>query len=62
MDDYVFKFKQQICCFAQGFARVQPLQGDLPNVVSKVPWDGGEGVLEEAEEFSLEDIMADDEL
>lgn len=46
----------------QGFARVQPLQGDLPSVFSMSPWDGGEGVLQEGEEFSLDDIMGDDEL
>lgn len=43
----------------QEFARVQPLQGNLPTVVSTSPWDGGEGVLQE-EEFSLDDVMEDE--
>ena len=56
-------FKICLCRCTQGFAQVQPLQGDLPSVVSVSPWDGGEGVLqEEEEEFSLDDIMGDDEL
>jgi hypothetical protein len=42
---------------------VLPLRGDAAlSVDATSPWDGGEGVIEEEEEFSLDEIMGDDEL
>jgi hypothetical protein len=42
----------------QGFERVVPVSGDLPQLTNMDPWDGGDGVEVVEEEFSLDDIMS----
>ena len=44
----------------QGFARVGAVVGDLAVVHGTEPWDGRDGAAVEEDEFSLDDIMADD--
>ena len=44
----------------QGRERVSSVLGSLPQLVDSDAWDGGEGSAPEEEEFSLEDLMADD--
>lgn len=44
----------------QGFARVGAVVGDLGRVQATKPWDGLDGDAVEEDEFSLDDIMADD--
>jgi hypothetical protein len=42
----------------KGLERVQTLQGGKLGAVETIqPWDGQDGKIEEAEEFSLDDIM-----
>jgi hypothetical protein len=45
--------------FAQGFERVIPVTGSVPELASIDPWDGTDGVEVVEDEFSLDDIMAD---
>ena len=45
----------------RGFEKATRLQGRLAQVRSISPWDGSDAaVVEEEEEFSLDDIMGDD--
>ena len=44
----------------QGFARVGAVVGELGGVQATKPWDGLDGDAVEEDEFSLDDIMADD--
>ncbi|KAK9826486.1 hypothetical protein WJX81_004945 [Elliptochloris bilobata] len=44
----------------QGFARVGLVVGELAPVAPTEPWDGRDGIAVEEDEFSLDDIMADD--
>ena len=44
----------------QGRERVSSVLGSLPQLLDSDSWDGGEGSAQEEEEFSLEDLMADD--
>ena len=44
----------------QGFARVGAVGGELGGVQATKPWDGLDGDAVEEDEFSLDDIMADD--
>jgi hypothetical protein len=45
----------------QGFERVQSISGSLPDIATTAAWDGGEGKVTEEDEFSLDDLMSDDE-
>ena len=44
----------------QGFARVGAVGGELGAVQATKRWDGLDGEAGEEDEFSLDDIMADD--
>lgn len=37
------------------------LSGTLAKIENRVPWDGGEGTVEAADEFDLADLMGDDD-
>lgn len=45
----------------QGFESVADLSGTLAKIENRVPWDGGEGTVEAADEFDLADLMGDDD-
>eukprot|EP00798_Chlamydomonas_sp_ICE-L_P022966 gene22966-30154_t len=44
-----------------GGGSVAPIQGSVEQLSSITAWDGKDGVLEEADEFSLDDLFGDDE-
>ena len=44
----------------QGFERVSSVDGSIPELETTDPWDGGEGVEVQEEEFSLEDLMKEE--
>ncbi len=54
-------FKQSTRLNAQGFERVSPVEGELASVEARAPWDGKDGEGIEEEEFSLDDLMGDDD-
>lgn len=47
--------------FLQGQERVAAIGESIPEVSTTPPWDGGDGQVLEEEEFSLEDLMGDEE-
>lgn len=46
---------------AQGRERVEAVRGELATPAAVEPWDGQAGKLELEEEFSLEDLMGDND-
>ncbi len=45
----------------QGYERVAEISGAVATIESRTPWDGGEGEAFIEDEFSLDDIMGDDD-
>lgn len=45
----------------KGGESVFGLRGDLATIASKAPWDGKDAVVEEVEEFDLDELFGDDE-
>ena len=37
------------------------MEGDIPEIIAIVPWDGGDGQALEEEEFSLNDLMSEED-
>lgn len=50
---------EDIVVVMQGFERVIPVTGSLPELASIDPWDGTDAVEIVEDEFSLDDIMSD---
>ena len=61
MLDEVFHLDTHIHIASQGRERVFTIGQKLPDIASTSPWNGGDGQAVEEEEFSLEDLMGDDD-
>lgn len=45
----------------QGQERVVPVSGGLAEIQHSDPWDGKDGEVQQEDEFSLEDLMGEEE-